>query len=250
MSLIIAHRGASGDVPENTMEAFDRAWRDGADGIEIDIRLCADQEAVVSHDPTLFRTAGDRRFVRDITYGELSHIDIGSWRSPKWNSCRVPLLSDVLKKVPMGKKVFVEIKDDAQTLPVVSSVLNGFPRLLQHITFIGFDYKTMLAYRKSYPNNSVLWLIDSRLTPAEWTSSLIDLIIDRTKKAGFEGIDINFSTLVTSLIAPPLLDAGLQLHVWDVDNESNYREISNLGAISVTTNYPGLLRKQTSCPNL
>ena len=77
--LIIAHRGASAEAPENTLAAFRRAIELGADGVEFDVRLAADGVPVVIHDATLKRTAGIDRRVADITSAELARLDVGSW---------------------------------------------------------------------------------------------------------------------------------------------------------------------------
>ena len=77
--LIIAHRGASAEAPENTLAAFRRAIELGADGVEFDVRLAADGVPVVIHDATLERTAGLKRRIADLTSDELAKIDVGSW---------------------------------------------------------------------------------------------------------------------------------------------------------------------------
>jgi glycerophosphoryl diester phosphodiesterase len=77
--LIIGHRGSSAAAPENTIAAFTRAFRDGADGIEFDIRLARDGVPVVIHDATLMRTAQIPGSVSDFTGSELGRIDVGSW---------------------------------------------------------------------------------------------------------------------------------------------------------------------------
>ena len=77
--LIIAHRGASAEAPENTLAAFRRAIELKPDGVEFDVRLAADGVPVVIHDATLVRTAGLKRRVADLTSAELAKIDVGSW---------------------------------------------------------------------------------------------------------------------------------------------------------------------------
>src|SRR5712691_1033184 len=77
--LIIGHRGSSAVAPENTIAAFVRAMRDGADGFEFDVRLARDGVPVVIHDATLRRTAQMSGAVADFTSRELNHVDVGSW---------------------------------------------------------------------------------------------------------------------------------------------------------------------------
>ena len=102
--LIVAHRGASALVPENTLAAFARAISDGADGIEFDVRLAKDGVAVVFHDDTLSRTGLRNGNIADFTSIELANIDIGSWfnkmnprlANPEYSRERVPTLPQTL----------------------------------------------------------------------------------------------------------------------------------------------------------
>ena len=77
--LILGHRGASAVAPENTLAAFSRAIKDGADGFEFDVRLSRDQVPVVIHDATLKRTGSIDISVCNLTSQELGEVDVGSW---------------------------------------------------------------------------------------------------------------------------------------------------------------------------
>ncbi|HJQ84595.1 MAG TPA: glycerophosphodiester phosphodiesterase family protein, partial [Candidatus Binatia bacterium] len=77
--LVIAHRGASGTRPENTLTAFRRAESLGAHMIELDVQLTADGEVVVLHDWTLDRTTDGRGAVRDAAFADVRALDAGSW---------------------------------------------------------------------------------------------------------------------------------------------------------------------------
>src|SRR5271169_2602058 len=102
--LNIGHRGASGEAPENTLAAFDLALRQGADGIEFDVRLSSDGVPVVIHDPRLERTTSGSGHVDDLPLSVLKRLDAGSWfnrRFPKraqnrYAGLKVPTLAEVL----------------------------------------------------------------------------------------------------------------------------------------------------------
>jgi len=83
LPLIIGHRGASAVAPENTMAAFREAIAVGADGIEFDVRLTRDGVPVVIHDSTLRRTGGLPHRVADLSWAEISKVDVGSWFAQK-----------------------------------------------------------------------------------------------------------------------------------------------------------------------
>lgn len=102
--LVIGHRGLPCLYPENTIASFLAAILYGADGVELDVWLTADNEAVVVHDGDLRRVAGVQLEVKKSTYSELKKHSLGMGQ-------HVPLLRDVLKAIPKDKLVFVEIKD-------------------------------------------------------------------------------------------------------------------------------------------
>ena len=75
MTLNFAHRGFSGQYPENTMLAFEKAVEAGADGIELDVQFSKDGKLVIMHDESLLRTAGIDGFVKDYTLEQLKAMD-------------------------------------------------------------------------------------------------------------------------------------------------------------------------------
>src|SRR5690625_6609337 len=109
--LIIAHRGASGNAPENTLAAFQLAVEEGADGIELDVHLSKDGELVVIHDDTLDRTTNGTGRVQDKDLDELKTYDAGSWFDSKFASERIPLLQEVIDILPDDVFLNVEIKN-------------------------------------------------------------------------------------------------------------------------------------------
>jgi len=106
--LIIAHRGASGTCPENTLVAFARAAALGAHMVELDAQLTRDGEVVVMHDWTLERTTDGAGRVCERPLGEIRRLDAGAWFGPAFRGTRVPTLAEVLAAV--GLPVNVELK--------------------------------------------------------------------------------------------------------------------------------------------
>jgi glycerophosphoryl diester phosphodiesterase len=110
--LVIAHRGASGERPENTLSAFERAADRGAPWVELDVQLTRDDQLVVIHDPTLDRTTSGHGLVRDHTLAELDQLDAGGWFAPAYAGERIPTLAAVLAWArKRGTCVDVEIKN-------------------------------------------------------------------------------------------------------------------------------------------
>jgi glycerophosphoryl diester phosphodiesterase len=126
LPLIIGHRGAAAVAPENTIAAFQRAIRDGADGVEFDVRLSGDGAPVVIHDQTLRRTGLSGGAIAKLTASELRQIDAGSWFNrahPKlardeYIGQHLPSLDGVIQLFASGggpftsAKLYVEMKTD------------------------------------------------------------------------------------------------------------------------------------------
>lgn len=108
--LIIAHRGDTTAAPENTMPAFYRAIKAGANGIELDVRLTRDNELVVFHDYTLGRTSDGYGLVNHYTLEELQSLDAGSWFSPRFKGEPPPSLDQVFESLPRHFLLNVEMK--------------------------------------------------------------------------------------------------------------------------------------------
>ena len=107
---IIAHRGAFGYAPENTISAFKLAVKMGAKAIEIDVQMTKDREIVVYHDYFLGRTINGKGLIMNKTLSELKKLDAGLWFSDKYKGKKIPTLEEVLKAVPEDVELHIEIK--------------------------------------------------------------------------------------------------------------------------------------------
>jgi glycerophosphoryl diester phosphodiesterase len=130
--LIIAHRGASGVAPENTLAAVRRAWALGADGVEIDIRLTRDGVPVCSHDARTGRLSDVDSAIAELTLEELRRIDVGDWKDPAYAGEPIPTLEEVLATVPPRKTLLIEVKD----VPAHDLARALTPILARHRKFI------------------------------------------------------------------------------------------------------------------
>ena len=115
--MIVAHRGASKQAPENTIPAFKLAWEQGTDAIEGDFQLTKDGAIVCIHDKDTKRVAGVKKIVEDTTLEELRKLDVGAWFGENWRGTVIPLISEVLAAIPDGKKIYIEIKSGPEILP-------------------------------------------------------------------------------------------------------------------------------------
>lgn len=107
---IIAHRGATGKAPENTIASIQQAITDGTDWVEIDVQETRDGKVIVIHDSDFMKLAGVNKKIWDITYDETKAIDVGSWFAKEFASERTPTLEEVLLLAKGQAKVLIELK--------------------------------------------------------------------------------------------------------------------------------------------
>src|SRR5699024_7462523 len=106
----IAHRGASGHAPENTIAAFDKAFEMKADYIEIDVQMTHDGELIVIHDTTVDRTTDGTGAVSDFTFEEIQQLDAGSWFSEEFAGEQIPTFEEILDTYRGKIGLLIELK--------------------------------------------------------------------------------------------------------------------------------------------
>ncbi|WHX24614.1 glycerophosphodiester phosphodiesterase family protein [Virgibacillus halodenitrificans] len=106
----VAHRGASGHAPENTMAAFDKAFKMKADYIEIDVQMTEDGELVVIHDTTVNRTTNGVGNIKDLTLEQVEQLDAGSWFSNTFSGERIPTFEEVIDTYRGKIGILIELK--------------------------------------------------------------------------------------------------------------------------------------------
>ncbi|WP_017378561.1 glycerophosphodiester phosphodiesterase [Paenisporosarcina sp. TG-14] len=106
----IAHRGAAGYAPENTIAAFDKAIEMKADYIEMDIQRTKDGELVIIHDTSVDRTTDGTGYIRDLNYNELRDLDAGSWKGTEFAGEKIPTFDEVLDKYHGKIGILLELK--------------------------------------------------------------------------------------------------------------------------------------------
>lgn len=113
--LVVAHRGSSALAPENTLAAFRRAIEDGADAIELDVRLTRDEEVIVFHDSTLRRTTDGRGRVEEQTLSKLRELTAGRWYGRQFAVEQIPTLAEVFQLVRESVGINIELKSDVRS---------------------------------------------------------------------------------------------------------------------------------------
>lgn len=244
--LIIGHRGAAAVAPENTLASFARAFADGADGIEFDVRLARDHVPVVIHDATLRRTAARPGLVSALTAAELAAADVGSWfnrRFPararaEYAGAGVPTLAEVLElSKPHGGVLYVELKcerGDAQTLAarVVATLHEHGAEA--NVVVESFTLAAVAEVRRLAPHLRTAALFERRLArPLPTTRTLLA----RARACGAHELALQH-TLVNARTLAAARQAGFPVVVWTVDNPARLRRLISLGVRAVITNDP------------
>jgi glycerophosphoryl diester phosphodiesterase len=242
---IIAHRGASFDAPENTLESFQLGWKQNADAVELDIMLSKDGKIVVIHDKDTKRLAGVDKPVAEQSFEELRGLDVGKWKAAQWQGTRIPLFSDVLASIPEGKRLFIEIKSDSAILPELKRELAAAKRSKSQTAIIGFSAPTMADAKKVFPELEVYWIVDIKPNAKTGKKSPpVEDLIRGAKEAKVDGLDLSAHESIDKAYAKKISDAGLKLAVWTVNDPAFARQMIQAGVQGLTTDRPGWMREE------
>jgi glycerophosphoryl diester phosphodiesterase len=156
--LIVAHRGASFDAPENTLPAFELAWEMGADAVEGDFLLSKDGHIVCVHDKKTKKVADQNLEVVQSTLAELQALDVGSRKDEKFRGTRIPTLPEVFATVPKGKKIFVEVKCGPEIIPALTKEIDRSGLTHDQVVLICFNAEVIRKFKKVKPKHKAYWL--------------------------------------------------------------------------------------------
>ncbi len=241
--LLIAHRGESVDAPENTLAAFDLAWKLGDDAIELDVHLSADGQIVVCHDANTLRTGGEKLVIKDQSLAALQALDVGIWKGLQWAEQRLTTLENVLDKTPAGKVVFVEVKPADRTAAVVVELFRRRRWAGVEVRLISFHFDVVRQFKRDLPGMAVYWLVEPKADrETNRVSPSIDEIIAAVQAAGLDGIDIKDGPWISASSVQRMRESGLAVSVWTVDDPARCRELVELEVDAITTNRAAWMR--------
>jgi glycerophosphoryl diester phosphodiesterase len=231
--LIIAHRGASYNAPENTVPAFLLAWEQGADAIEGDFFLTADDEIVCIHDPDTYRITGKSVLTGKATLDELRLLDAGRWKGEQWRGAGIPTLGMVLETVPEGKKIFIEIKSGIEILPTLYQEIDRSGLHRDQVVIISFSSDVISKVKSDMRGFKAIWLSEQECDGS---------VLETLEKTGADGFSSDYS-MVTGEFVRMVLDAGYEYHVFTVNEPEAALKLMQYGVCSITTDRPDVIRK-------
>ena len=211
------------------MAAFELALREGADGVELDVRLDRDADVVVIHDPTVTRVTGnaDVRDVAALGREELERVDVGRGE-------RVPRLAEVLEWARLrGARVNIELKSDlsrpARLVVEVVKLVAREPHAAERLILSSFHPGLVLAAARLLPWVPVAYLVEERsaLGPRA-TKLLLGAAALHPKR-----------TLVTGDGVARFHRARMPINVWTVNDAEEARRLAALGVDAIITDEPG-----------
>ncbi|MFK7951410.1 MAG: glycerophosphodiester phosphodiesterase [Ekhidna sp.] len=247
---IIAHKGASGTAPENTMAAFKRALELGVDQIELDVRHTADEEIVVFHDQRLDRLAKDSLGnpvtgdVHDYTLAELKQFEVGSWFDSQYKTEKIPTLKEVLDYIDGQTTVLIEIKH------MDHPHYHDFAEKLVEVVMSEDDGESWIilqSYEPTYLNevHELDSLIQTKaLIIGEDSAPLIAFYIETRIHMGqakesnrMKAINPEWTTLSPRRIFQ-MHAKGYEVHAYPVNERDDMIKMLNAGADGIITDFP------------
>ena len=234
----IAHRGASGHAPENTMAAFRRAVELGARFIETDLQLTRDARVIAIHDFTLERTTSGTGQAHLLPLDQIRALDAGSWfgdgAAKPFAGERVPMLEEILDFAKEHDLIFyLEIKSGPAwgIEHVVVATLRDYAASAQ-VVILSFDPSTLDSVHRLDPTMMTGFLCEN-------TSG--DLV-ERTVRAGARQL-VARGDLITPAVIEKAHHAGLQVVAWTINEEVQMRHLIATGVDGIITDYPDRLFK-------
>lgn len=235
-SLNIAHRGFSGQYTENTMTAFEKAYEEGADGIELDVRLTKDGQVVIFHDTKIDRMTETKGAVNMYTLEELRSRPIIT--HPLQKSIKqevVPTLSEYLEWVE-DKPLLTNIE--------LKSIKKNYRLELRVAEAIQTYKMEERVFISSFQENSLIRI--KILAPSVKTGLLLSKYDESTLVMAKE-LDLDYLHLradrLTAENIKTIHELGLQINTWTVNEVEDLKKVNALGLHGIITDYPDRLRE-------
>lgn len=227
---VIAHRGASGAAPENTMAAVTRAVEDQADWVEIDVQETADGAVIVVHDSDFMKVAGNPVKIWDATLADVAKIDIGSWFDPAFAAERTATLEEVLLATKDKSGVVIELKYYGHDEDLEQRVIDIVEAadMVGQVKIMSLKADAVAKMRALRPEWNVGLLASASL------GNMWDLDVDF--------LAANSATMSRQLVRGAQ-DVGKEVYVWTVNDALSMSGMLSYGVDGLITDEPALARQ-------
>ena len=230
--LVIAHRGASGHAPENTLGAFKKAVAMGATFIETDLQLSRDARFVAIHDSTVNRTTNGDGVVHEMTLAELRRLDAGSWFGSEFAGERIPTLEELLAFSKKNDVVFYLEMKPAGSWGGEHALIGALRESgeIPRSVVISFDASIVLNLRKIEPTLMTGLLYDGQ----------IENPVKRAVEVGARQLLVR-GDWVTPALLTEARKKDLQVVCWTVNHPAHMRMLMAAGVDGIMSDYPDRL---------
>lgn len=229
--LVVAHRGASGVAPENTLAAVRAAIDAGADGIEIDVQRSADGELFVLHDSDFRRLGNDPRRVRELDSATIRAFDVGSWFGPAFRDERTPTFREVIDVVrPSAVFLNVELKADGNIPELVRAAVETIRSegMRDRVVITSLDTRALAEVAAVGPELKRGAILSALVGPPD----AIDAELLAVRAA-----------IVPDVLARSRRERSLGIHAWTVAPGQPALRMALLGVDGVLTDDPAGVRE-------
>lgn len=225
---ITAHRGSAFSAPENTASALERAIVDGADYLEVDVRMTADDKLILWHDADLKRIYGRPERISELPWEQIRSLDAGAWFSPDYEGERVLTLSELISLARGRANLFLDLKPDHNSRDLASKVIDVLRRenALQG---------TVIAAAERHLLNEV-----RAMEPGLQTALLAQFVIGPLHEEQFNILGLRYNQVTTGSVARAK-QLGYELHVWTVNQPSDMSRLIDMGVDNIITDRPDVL---------
>ncbi|AWI06439.1 glycerophosphodiester phosphodiesterase [Clostridium drakei] len=236
-SLNIAHRGFSGNYPENTMLAFKKAVEAGCDGIETDLHMTKDGIIVICHDETIDRTTNGSGFINDYSYEELCKFDSGIKFGEEFEKEKIPTIDEFLYYVrDKGLLINLELKNDVihydeLEKKVIEKVYEY--NLQNKVILSSFNHYSMIRVKK----------YDSSIKTGLLCAATLYNVQDYVKVVGADALHPFYPSVMNEKIVTCIKKNGIKINAYTVNEEMHMKKLIELGVDGIITNYPDRLKK-------
>lgn len=241
--LIIAHRGASSAASENTLPALLLAFMQGADGVEVDLRMTSDGHLVAIHDEDTKRVSGVTLRVDRTPLEKLRALDVGRVMTRKGQGQRMPVLDEVLGMMPPEKLLYLDLKAGVEAVEPLVAALKKSGDLLERVRVMSAQVETLMAVKETLPGCGLVLHCERRWTSRHncWVPE-VEMVTTVARAVGAGEVAVDSRSLIADeTLMPELSQHGLKTHVWTVNRAPSARRLAEMGVAAIKTDYPAHL---------
>jgi glycerophosphoryl diester phosphodiesterase len=231
---IVAHRGIPGEAPENTIASYQLALELGADAVEMDIRLTADQVPVVFHYYYLDKTTTSKGVIFQFTQKELDEVEVICGNNPGATFGHISTLADILEVFGGRIGMEIEIKGPEPEAPqLIGRILNRYRHLWDSFEVTSYEPTLLLAMQEICPGITVD-LLYPRTDAWKGPEVILYEAMHLSRLAGARAVHLHPSQLSMEMVKT-LKDRGIQTHAWDVNEIDALAFVTGLGVPRICT---------------